>query len=107
MTLKDRMMQWLTDSGLFACDTAYALNPKGVTPAYHTSLVELPSLAGRQLRVCAEVTALGELSYGEIMRADIDDTAGVERALKATTRTLMVGMRDEAQRWLDANPEAS
>lgn len=78
-------------------DSAFALAPE-FTPHYRAMVLELPGVAGYQLRVVGEMFSLTTLSYGAT------DSA-IQRATRAAVRVLMVNMRDQASKWLRDNPE--
>lgn len=96
--LRQLAMQSLDESGLEnVSDSAYLLKP-GFTPNYMAMAVELPHLAGHQLRVVGTMTSIAEVPY------DATDER-VHAATRGALRALMIGMRDQAQKWLDENPE--
>lgn len=96
--IKDVAMRALDEFGLEnVCDTAYALKP-GFTPCYLVHTLQLPDTAGDELRVCANLVSRTQVT---LHAADGD----VRAATRKATRVLMVGMRDQAQKWLDDNPE--
>jgi len=90
--------------GLPVCETAYALKPD-VTPNHFVQVIEIPHLAGLQVRVTAERTSLGEVSHQDVLRMRDGDASWVDGTAKAVVRQLMVAQRADAQAWLDANPE--
>lgn len=99
--LRARVMASLAESGLEnVCDSAYALNP-GFTPNYNALTLELQHVAGLELRVVGTMVSRVEVGY----TAAQSDVA-VHAAVRKATRALMVGMRDQAVAWLEANPEA-
>jgi hypothetical protein len=80
------------------CDTAYALNANGFTPNYSAITLDLPTVAGFQLRLTGAFHSLINVPYGG---SDDDVRAATRNAL----RRLMVGLAEQSKAWLDANPE--
>jgi hypothetical protein len=98
------VVELLEAQGLPVCDTAYALNPD-VTPNHLVMVLELHHRFGMEVRVIAERTSLGEVTYRDVQRMRDGDATWVDGVTKAVVRQLMVAQRAEAQAWLDANPE--
>lgn len=91
-----KAMQALHDNKLEnVCDGAYVLNPD-FTPNYSVMVLELPDLFGFELRVVASMVARENVHYAD---------EAVDGAVYRALRKLMVGMREQAQTWLDAHPE--
>lgn len=96
--LEYEVMETLQKSGLTnVTNSAYALEPD-FTPGYNGMVIELGSLTGYQVRVIGTMIALDNIGY---MATHEQAQAAAKRAL----RLLMVKMRNQAERWLEANPE--
>lgn len=91
-------MQALHESQLEnVSDAAYPLKD-GFTPNYCTTTIERDSHAGCQLRVQSTLIAVEGLGFSATDEA-------VRAATRRALRVLMVGMRDEAAKWLKEHPE--
>lgn len=99
---KCRMEDTLEAQGCFenVTRTAFALNPEVTFSAYAMTL-ELPGLAGHQLRVVSEAFSLVNASYSDVL----DRAGGVEALTVKAVRQLMLAQREQAQKWLEAHPE--
>lgn len=96
--IKDHVNEWLARTKLPVHENAFVLNPQGATPNFQAYGVQLPNLAGNQLRIVGEVYSLVNVGYNATSEQ-------LDAAAEATTRRLMIAMRDQAISWLEANPE--
>lgn len=102
--IEQKAMKLLHDSGLEnVCDTAYVLM-EDFTPNYSVTILEMSTLAGYQVRVHSTLVSLETIPYRDWGSHDALDE-DIQAATYKALRVLMVGMKEQAQNWLDKHPE--
>lgn len=97
---KCRVSETLVANGFDVQETAYCLKPD-VTLTARGMAFELPGMAGVQLRVVGELISCVNVS----LRDATNRTGSIEASAVRAIRQLMVAQREQAQKWLEANPE--